>query len=39
LGLGKEVDRGHSNARLFVFANESLMIENAEDIPENDIYK
>jgi hypothetical protein len=39
LGLEHEIDNVHSNARLFVFANEMLMIENAEDIPNDDIYK
>jgi hypothetical protein len=39
LGLEHEVDNVHSNARHFVFANEMLMIENAEDIPRNGIYK
>lgn len=39
LGLEHEVDNVHSNARHFVFANEMLMIENAEDIPESGIYK
>lgn len=39
VGLEHEVDNVHSNARHFVFANEMLIIGNAEYIPESGIYK